>query len=70
MELPTYPDDALRTAARGIYNSCYPSDEWTPVGFEEAERYESVHYRQAVDAARIACAILRRIEGGEFMPPL
>lgn len=58
MELPTCQHDALRAAARGIYNSCYPSDEWAPIGFDEAERYDSVHYRQAIDAARIASLIL------------
>ncbi len=41
----------LRAAARTIYDACYPADEWVPVGFEEAERQGTVHYRQAVGAA-------------------
>ncbi len=44
-------DLLLRAAARAIYDACYPSDDWAPVGFDEAERCGTVHYRQAVDAA-------------------
>jgi len=51
-------DVRLRAAARAIYEACYPGDEWTPVSFEEAERRETIHYRQAVDAARQARPIL------------
>ncbi|MCI4654670.1 hypothetical protein [Sphingomonas aquatilis] len=47
-------DPRLRAAARAIYDACYPGDEWTPVGFDDAERYGTVHYRQAVGAAREA----------------
>lgn len=47
-------DPQLRAAARVIYDACYPSEEWAPVGFEEAERYKTVHYRQAVGAAQQA----------------
>jgi hypothetical protein len=47
-------DVRLRAAARVIYDACYPSEEWSPVRFDEAERYQTVHYRQAVDAARQA----------------
>ena len=45
---------ALREAARAIYESVYPGEEWTPVPFDEAERFGTVHYRNAVDAARRA----------------
>ena len=45
-------NDPLRSAARTIYDTVYPSEEWTPVPFEEAERMETVHYRNAVAAAR------------------
>jgi hypothetical protein len=31
-------DVRLRAAARAIFDACYPSDEWSPVGFDEAER--------------------------------
>lgn len=51
-------DLQLRAAARVIYDACYPSEEWTPVGFEVAERLETVHYRQAVGAAQQARAVL------------
>lgn len=44
-------DVALREAARAIYESVYPGEEWTPVPFDEAERFGTVHYRNAVDAA-------------------
>jgi len=47
-------DVRLRAAARAIFYACYPSEEWSPVPFEEAERCDTVHYRQAVDAAREA----------------
>ena len=44
-------DPALRAAAQAVYESCYPSEEWAPVPFKEAERFGTVHYRQAVEAA-------------------
>lgn len=51
-------DLQLRAAARAIYDACYPSEEWSPVGFDEAERFGTIHYRQAVDAALQARAVL------------
>ncbi len=51
-------DLQLRAAARAIYDACYPSDDWAPFSFEEAERYKTVHYRQAVGAAQGARAAL------------
>lgn len=51
-------DVQLRATARAIYEACYPGDEWAPVGFEEAERCGTVHYRQAVGAALEARAVL------------
>lgn len=51
-------DLQLRAAARAIYDACYPSEEWAPVGFDEAERFRTIHYRQAVGAARQARALL------------
>jgi hypothetical protein len=51
-------DLLLRAAARAIYDACYPTDDWSPVGFDEAERCGTVHYRQAVDAALQARAVL------------
>ena len=42
----------LRRAAKAIYDTVYPSSEWTPVPFDEAERLQTVHYRNAVAAAR------------------
>lgn len=46
-------DPLLRAMARAIFDACYP-DEWSPVGFDDAERFGTVHYRQAVDAAQRA----------------
>ncbi|MGR4892701.1 hypothetical protein ACIPPQ_16845 [Sphingopyxis sp. LARHCG72] len=51
-------DVRLRAAARAIYDACYPGDEWAPVGFDEAERFRTIHYRQAVGAALEARALL------------
>ncbi|MBW6522518.1 hypothetical protein KZ810_03325 [Sphingomonas sp. RHCKR47] len=51
-------DLQLRAAARAIYDACYPTEDWAPVGFDEAERYATVHYRQAVGAAQQARAVL------------
>ena len=50
-------DVPLREAVRAIFDACYPSDEWCPVRFEEAERVGAVHYRQAVEAALRARAM-------------
>ena len=44
-------DVRLRAAVRAIFDACYPSEDWSPVRFEEAERHGTVHYRQAVEAA-------------------
>lgn len=51
-------DPALRTAARVMNEEVYPSEEWTPVGFDEAERLRTVHYRQAVGAEMRVRALL------------
>jgi hypothetical protein len=51
-------DVRLRAAARAIFDACYPSDEWSQVAFDEAERAGTIHYRQAVEAARQARPIL------------
>lgn len=45
-------DTTLRAAARAIYNACFPTDEVAPVGFDEAERFGTIHYRRAVEAAQ------------------
>jgi len=44
-------DSRLRASARAIYDTCYPTDELAPVGFDDAERYGTIHYRRAVQAA-------------------
>ncbi len=59
-------DPLLRAIARAIYDACYPGEEWTLVGFDEAERLGTVHYRQAADAARQTRAILAA--KGEQLP--
>jgi hypothetical protein len=51
-------DLQLRAAARAIYDACYPTEDWAPVRFEEAERFRTVHYRQAVGAAQQARSVL------------
>lgn len=51
-------DLQLRAAARVIYDTCYPGEEWAPVGFDDAERFRTIHYRQAVGAAQQARAVL------------
>ncbi len=51
-------DLRLRATARAIYDACYPSDDWARFGFDEAERYGTVEYRQAVDAAQQARCVL------------
>lgn len=58
MEMILQHDVRLRAAARAIYDACYPGDEWAPVGFDEAERCGTVHYRQAVGAALEAREVL------------
>lgn len=50
-------DPLLRAMARAIYDACYPSEDWAPVRFDEAERSGTIHYRQAVDAALRARAM-------------
>jgi hypothetical protein len=51
-------DLRLRAAAHAIYDACYPADDWARFGFDEAERYDTVEYRQAVDAAQQARCVL------------
>jgi hypothetical protein len=51
-------DLRLRAAASVIYDTVYPGPEWAPVSFEQAERLETVHYRQAVEAALLARPVL------------
>jgi len=49
----------LRAAAHATYDArCYPEEEWAPCGFEKAQRYGTVHYRQAVGAAPEARSVL------------
>jgi len=47
-------DVCLRAAARAIYDACFPTEELAPGGFDEAERYGTIHYRRAVEAAQNA----------------
>ncbi len=51
-------DAALRSTARAIYDTVYPTDDRVPFDFDDAERYGTIHYRQAVDAAIEARAAL------------
>ena len=51
-------DRRLRAAARAIYDACFPTEETAPVGFDEAERFGTIHYRRAVEAAQAASSCL------------
>jgi hypothetical protein len=51
-------DLRLRAAARAIYDACYPSEDWASCSFDEAERFGTVHYRQAIGAAQQAARVL------------
>ncbi len=53
-------DMCLRAAARAIYDACFPTEELVPVGFDDAERYGTIHYRRAVEAAQQARLHLQR----------
>ncbi|MEG8032682.1 hypothetical protein QP179_14295 [Sphingomonas aurantiaca] len=51
-------DLQLRAAARVIYDNVYPPADPTPFSFDEAERFGTVEYRQAVGAAQGARSVL------------
>jgi hypothetical protein len=52
-------DVRLLAAVQEIYDAVYPDEEWNgAVPFEEARRLETVHYRQAVEAALRARPVL------------
>ena len=51
-------DLQLRAAARAIYENVYPTEEWAPVSFDQAEQFGTVHYRRAVGAAQEARSVL------------
>lgn len=61
-------DTCLRDAARAIYDAVYPTDELALVGFEDAEKYGTVQYRRAVEAAQGARVYL--LAGREVQPTL
>lgn len=47
-------DLGLRALAPAIYDACFPTEDTAPVGFDQAERFGTIHYRRAVEAARTA----------------
>lgn len=47
-------DPRLRAVARAIYEICFPAGEVAPLGFEQAERLDTIPYRRAMAAARAA----------------
>jgi hypothetical protein len=53
---------------RAIYDTCFPTEELAPVGFDEAERYGTIHYRRAVEAAQ--CARLHLLHDQTVQPSL
>ena len=36
-------DRRLRAAARAVYDAVYPTEELAPVGFDQAEKYGTIH---------------------------
>ena len=50
-------DATMRTAVRAIYDACYPTEDYAPVGFDEAERCGTIRYRQAVEADQQAGSV-------------
>ena len=59
-------DHRLRAAARAIYDACFPTEELAPVGFEDAERHMTIHYRRAIEGAQSARAYFA--ERGQQLP--
>lgn len=53
-------DVRLRALARAIYDACYPTEDWAPLSFDDAERNGAIHYRQTVGAALQARALLTK----------
>ena len=51
-------DLRLRAAARVIYDNVYPPVDAVQFSFDEAERFGTVVYRQAVGAAQDARSVL------------
>jgi hypothetical protein len=51
-------DLRLRAAARAIYDNVYPPADAVLFSFDEAERFGTVEYRQAVGAAQDARSVL------------
>lgn len=59
-------DVRLRAAARAVYDAVYPTEELAPVGFDQAERFGTIHYRRAVEAARACFSV--SANAGEQLP--
>jgi hypothetical protein len=51
-------DLRLTAAARAIYDNVYPPADAVPFSFDEAERFGTAEYRQAVGAAQDARSVL------------
>jgi len=51
-------DLQLRAAARAIYDNVHPPENPLPFSFDEAERFGTAEYRQAVGAAQDARSVL------------
>ena len=67
LDCATARQNVLRDATRAIYDAVYPGQEWASVGFEEAERCETVHYRNALAAARHASMLLSDTGDGRLL---
>lgn len=55
-------DLRLRAVARAIYDACFPTEDTAPVGFDQAERFGTIHYRRAVEAAQAARSLCDEAE--------
>lgn len=51
----------------GPNDAVCPSEEWAPVGFDDAERHDTVHYRNALSAARSASMLLSETGAGRLL---
>ena len=63
-------DERLREVAHVIYDTVYPASEWTDLSFQEAERFTTPHYRNAVDAAHKADNVLTTDVDRQLAMPL
>jgi hypothetical protein len=64
--LVDHQDERLRAAARATFDACYPSEERSLVGFNEAKRCRAVRYRQAVKLPSKHASSSRRLRPSKW----